>query len=142
MSVRLVNGEIVSAPNDRSPRSLLDLIADKHAEIITEFEKAVEALYVGYLPEQKETFFQQKEEAFGWYADNSYPTPFIDGMVLSGIRSKQEIVDLIIHKTNLIAPDAGALLEKYQALEKQIEVVNPDGEDEIEKVKLVLIVWS
>lgn len=133
--------EIVELSPMEISSALASDINKKYLEITTAYQAADQALFIGYTPEQQKTFYKQEEEATRWLADNTYSTPFIDGMVTVGYRSKDEIVARIIYKSELIKPVTGALVEKYQALLAQLAEIDTTAAYGTEKNKLDLIIW-
>lgn len=70
---------------------------------------------------EKDTWEEQKREAFGWLADNDYQTPIID--ILSAGRGidKATFVDKIINNVTTYNTKLGNLLLEQQLLEERIK---------------------
>lgn len=142
---QLVNNRWTRAVVGKTPA---DLAADlaiainaKYQEITLAYQAADRAIFAGYTPEQQKTFYKQEAEARAWLADNTAATPFLDGMVTTGWRTKAELVVGIIAKAEALAPVYGATLEKYQYLLDQLAGIDPAGDPAAERVRLAAIIW-
>jgi hypothetical protein len=120
---------------------LASKINAKYSEVTIAYQSADSSLFAGYTYEQQKTFYKQEDEANRWQADNNVPTPFIDGRVAFGNKTKQQIVDLIVGISSQITATAGMYFEKYQSLIEDLVNVDQNGDYLAEKTKLDSIVW-
>ena len=85
------------------------------------YDAAVATLVSSYPKREVDTFTKQEREAVAWLADNTAPTPFVDGMLVTRNIEKAELMNRIIAKADAFADATGQLTGKRQTLEKQIE---------------------
>lgn len=69
-----------------------------------------------YLPEERETWGTQLEQAKAWDADNAAPTPMLDAMVAASGQDKADLVARILAKAAAYEVAVGAALGKKQAV--------------------------
>lgn len=108
-----------------STTSAQRLIAAAHERINAAYESAVSTLTAGYPQNEIASWPKQEAEARAWLADNTDPTPWIDGAANSRGIAKQALVTLIIANADALAPLHGALTGKRQMLRDQIDVLGP-----------------
>ena len=123
--------------------TLSEMINSKYIEITEAYKSADNSLFAGYTDQQQKTFYKQEEEAKNWLVNNNYLTPFIDGRVSTsaGVKTKQQIVDLIINISSSITTTAGANFERYQILLEDLVNIEHTADYLTEKAKLDLIIW-
>lgn len=114
------------------------LIASTHARINAAYEAAVMSLISGYPQNEVASWPKQEAEARAWLADNSAPTPWIDGAMFARGVSKAELVLKIIVQADQLAPLHGALTGKRQMLRDQIDALGPNATAE----QLNAIQWA
>lgn len=110
-----------------STTSAQRLIAAAHARISAAYEAAVQTLISGYPQNEIASWPKQEAEARAWLADNTAPTPWIDGAANARGITKQELVTLIIANADALAPLHGALTGKRQMLRDQIDALGPNA---------------
>lgn len=101
-----------------------DLVKEQElekAKVLTDanadYESQVKSLTADVPESEKLTWTKQETEARGWTADNSYPTPLVDGIVATRGVDKAELVAKIIVKADLYAVAVGQLTGLRQAIE-------------------------
>jgi hypothetical protein len=67
------------------PISIIEIKAREMGNVYAEYEEAMEALKNGYTNSERETWRKQEEEARAYTADNTSPTPFINGLIAAGV---------------------------------------------------------
>ncbi|ARO88188.1 hypothetical protein EBAPG3_010580 [Nitrosospira lacus] len=98
-------------------------IASAHKRINVAYKTAIRQMTADYPADEVISWPKQEEEALAWLANNSEPTPWIDGAVLGRGITKAEFVDKIIANAVLFAPAHGKLTGKRQKLRDQIEAL-------------------
>jgi len=120
---------IKTQPPMPRPKTTAELIKAAHARINEAYENAIFALTAGYPPNEIASWDKQEAEARAWLADNSTPTPWIDGAAGARNIPKPEFVAKVIAQANALAPVHGALSGKRQLLRDQINaLINPTPE--------------
>lgn len=105
------DGKIVLGPE------LAELKAIKLAEINASYQRALAKMTPGYPDDERLTFDKQEQEARGWLADNSFPTPFVDALAAGRQMEKAELVDRIIAKADAFTIASGSLTGQRQRYE-------------------------
>lgn len=105
------DGKIVLGPE------LAELKTAKLAEINTAYQQAIAKMTPGYPDDERLTFDKQEQEARGWLADNSFPTPFVDALAAGRQMEKAELVSRIIAKADAFAIASGSLTGQRQRYE-------------------------
>lgn len=109
------DGKIVLGPE------LAELKTAKLAEINTAYQQAIAEMTPGYPDDERLTFDKQEQEARGWLADNSFPTPFVDALAAGRRMNKVELVNRIIAKADAFAIASGLLTGQRQRYEDLLD---------------------
>lgn len=78
----------------------------------------------GYPDDERLTFDKQEQEARGWLADNSFPTPFIDALAAGRQKDKAKLVSRIIAKADAFALASGSLTGQRQRYEDMLDAAS------------------
>lgn len=79
--VDLVSGDVVAYQPPPQPIPTLDALRSARLGVINAaFEQAAQALTAGYPAPEQLTWPTQQAEALAWAANNSAPTPYLDGI--------------------------------------------------------------
>lgn len=111
-------------------RSIDDLMTEKHAEIISKFRDAMRPISGLYTDEEIASWPTQVAEAEAWLANNSVPTPFIDGL-LSNRPSvdKATLAQRIIDNAANYKTYASPVMSKKQHYEDQLYALKAQQAD-------------
>lgn len=111
---------IVAIPEPELP----ELKAIKLNEINAAYQQAIAKMTPGYPNDERLTFDKQEQEARGWLADNSFPTPFIDALAAGRQMDKAELVSRIIAKADAFALASGSLTGQRQRYEDMLDAAS------------------
>ena len=130
--LNVTTGEVFS----ESPPAptLADLKQAKKAEIIGNFEQAMQQIISGYPSDEISSWDKQEAEARAFSGNPAAVTPLIDALCGARGVTKADLVSRIIAKANLFATVSGQLIGKRQGLEDQIDAVTS-------KTALAAIAW-
>ena len=71
---------------------------------------------------EKDTWEEQKREAYGWNSDNSYSTPIIDILSIGRNIEKTTFVNKVIEKVDSYNIKLGTLLLEQQLLKEKVNL--------------------
>lgn len=106
-------------------RQLLDKSAEdiykiKLKNINMEYEQSIAQLTTGIPESEKGTWSKQEAEARAYIADNTTPTPLIDGIAIARNVDKTYLVDKIIEKADIYTIKIAQLIGIRQAKEDNL----------------------
>lgn len=135
--VSFINLWVAAAPPGPPVITAVELRSAAHARINRSYENAVKALTAGYPQNEIDSWAKQEAEARAWLADNSTPTPWIDGAAATRGIPKAKLVLSIISNADALAPIHGSLTGKRKKLRDAIDALGPNPT----KQQLDAIVW-
>jgi hypothetical protein len=91
------------------------LLAESQKEKDSQFLVETTAIKTGYTQDEIDSWPKQEAEARAWFADNTAPTPLLDGIVSQTGEDKTILVDGIIEKADLFAAAFGAALGRKRS---------------------------
>ena len=110
------------------PRSLAQVKAAQIATIDNAFEGAAQALTAGYPPTERSTWFMQQSEALAWGADNTRPTPYLDGIAQARGIPPAEMREKTLGNVQLFMSASQHLIGTRQALRDAISAAATEAE--------------
>lgn len=122
----LPEGALLEKPE--KPFSQLKI--EKLSEINALYQQAIATLTPTYPNDERLTFDKQEQEARGWLADNSFPTPFVDALAAGRQMDKAELVSRIIAKADAFAIASGSLTGQRQRYEDLLDAAETAEEVE------------
>lgn len=129
-------GYILSADSEGRPMfdeksiSINQLIINKQSEIIQKFKLAMSPVSSLYTTEEIASFPTQEPEAMAWQADNTAPTPLLDGLLAERTSiDKPTLVQRIIDNSAAYKLSAGPAIGKKQHFEDLLYALKTQHED-------------
>ena len=112
----------------RDPRSLAQVKTAQTGIINTAFEAAAQALTAGYPPTERATWFMQQSEVLAWGADNTKPTPYLDGIAQARGIDPATMRQKTLDNVRLFMAASQFLIGTRQALRDQIAAATNESE--------------
>lgn len=121
-SFDFIDGELViTAP---VPPSLAELKVSALTSLNQQAQAIADQLTAGYPEFEKLTWEDQRREALAWDADNTAPTPYIDGLAAVRGIDRIDYLHRTVAKTKAFATAAQKLVGQRQMYEDRIKAVN------------------
>lgn len=123
---RLADNQIVKVPF--ATPTIAELIANKIANINSEFELAMQQITTGYPPNEIASWSKQEAEAREFTIGSvTAQTPFLDALAAARGLTKIDLASRIIAKADLFATVSGQLIGKRQGLEDALDALPEDA---------------
>ncbi|WP_273152867.1 hypothetical protein [Methylophaga thiooxydans] len=107
-----------------------DRLTNKQSEIVQKFKQAMSPVTSLYTAEEIASFPTQEPEALAWDADNTAPTPLIDGILAERSSvDKPTLVQRIINNAATYKSVAGPAIGKKQDYEDLLYALKTQHED-------------
>lgn len=103
-----------------TPLTLEQVQSNKEQDIRNYYAQQIENIIKPYSLQERETWFQQVNEADAWYANNNSPTPLIDGIIAVTAETKINKVNTIRAKRDAYIVSVGQILGIQQAKIAQV----------------------
>lgn len=113
--------EVRDYTTEEASEALQQAKARKVREINAAYEQELHAVLRDYPDAETKTWDKQESEARAWLADNSAPTPYLDGLATARDLSKSELVARVIAKADAWIALSASATGKRQRLEDEIE---------------------
>lgn len=109
-----------------------ELKENKKREINAVYEQIARAIKIDTPESEVSTWYIQETEATEWSKDNTYPTPFIDGLANARQVDRLELIKKVLYKVNAYKTYMGNLTGQRQYFEDRIN--SATTKEEIEAI--------
>lgn len=116
------------ASDEETEEDLSRLVVEKSNEARIMADLVVAPYLSEFSDVEKQTWAKQQDEVAAYLADNSAPTPTLDGLAQSRGISREEMLEKAVAKVTAFEPLSVAIVGRQQAYEDMIKAIAADDE--------------
>lgn len=130
--------KVVEYGEERLQQNLARVARDKANEARSAADQAVAPYMEEFSSVEKQTWPRQQEEVRAYLADNSAPTPTLDGLAEARGISRNLMLEKAIAKVTAFEPISVAVVGRQQAYEDAIKAIaNDEGRTLADRIKAI-----
>ncbi len=98
-------------------KTLDELKYDKNQQLKAWHDDQTQGMKAKYSQSEVDSFFDKRNEALAWRADDTVPTPYVDAMVQNDPVARLALINAILAKVDAVAQLEAYVLNKRDAIE-------------------------